>query len=643
MAYIPIKVPFGAEGETRLKAHLKRRIMAIEEGTRELREDKLPKWRKAYEAEPREQKKEWPFPNAANLVVPIIGIHSDTLLARVMTAVYRTTPVWYSKMFGKHGEDSDDIRGAFEEAMNYVALEPTELDLWRVGHEWFGEVIKYGTSTVKNPWEKKMMDTLVPSGDGSGDYDFIKETKYEGPRPEKLPFEDFLVPPAAPTLAHADIRIHKRRMLDWEIEERRFTQVWDAAKCDTVLGSPDRTSVNQNQAEKESTLGAKTASGYGYAEWDIYECHLEWRDEVNKRSPKIIATYHMKTDTLMRAVFDQDPMSMFVTARLFYRDDMFYGYGFCETLWNFQEEISEIHCQRRDNGTVANTRVWRVDPDSPLHSGYRIYPSAMLPAAKDEIEPLMHGEVSNMSIEEEQLALDLAERRSGVSPPQQGMGAGSFNKKGIYSSMGTFTMMQEGNRRTDLNISDCRYAHTILGRMVSRQYAEFGFGESRLKLFGEQAEQIKKALEHIKAGTMGLPIYSSTASVNREVEKQSDIMLNQIMNQHYQMVANLLMQVNNPMTPPEIKDYANKAIKASDVLMKIILKNFGHDDVERLVPKPILKEIGPGGQPPPAPNGGSNGSGGPPAGQSGQNDWMARISGGQGVPGVPPAPAGVQQ
>lgn len=627
----PIKVPLSTAAEEKLKHHLKNRIMAIEEGTRTLREEKLPKWRKAYEAAPREEHKSWPFPNASNLIVPIIAIHSDTLLARCMSAVLKTSPIWYCKMFGEHGEDSDELRAALEEAMQYVGIEPFELDLYRVYHEWFGETIKYGTSTVKCPWEKRMMDELIPAGDGTGKFDFIPRTEYEGPRPEKLPFENFLCPPGARTLNHADIKIHLRQMLEWELMERRFRQVYDPAKVDIVLAQPDRTSPGQNQAMREESLGARTSSGYDYKEWDLYECHLKWRTEGSKYEPKIIATYHKKSDTLVRAIYDQEPLPIFVTARLFYRDDMFYGYGFCETLWSFQEEDSEIHNQRRDNQTVANTKVWRVDPDSKLHSGYRIYPSAMLPAAKDEIEPLDHGSVSSMTIDEERLCLELAERRSGVSPPQQGMGAGTFNKKGIYSSMGTLSLMQEGNRRTDLNISDLRYSHTILGRILTMQYAYNGFGQDRLRLFGEQAKKIEEAFKAVKAGTMGIPVYSSTASINREVEKQSDIMLVNLMNQHYQMIANLLMQVNNPLIPPESKEYTSKAIKAADTLMKLVLKNFGHDEVERLVPEPTIKPTLPA-----APAGGNgNGTNRPIPQAPGQVPSAPGVSGGQGVPSVP--------
>ena len=89
-----------------------------------------------------------------------------------------------------------------------------------------------------------------------------------------------------------------------------------------------------------------------------------------------MAWYNEKNNKLLRAYYQYYPDEVFLAARLFYRDDYFYGYGFCETLGMFQEEISQIHNQRRDNSTVANTMTWRVDPDAILDKGYRVFPGA---------------------------------------------------------------------------------------------------------------------------------------------------------------------------------------------------------------------------------------------------------------------------
>lgn len=594
-----ILVKLSGEAEIKLKAHLKMRILALEDGLRELHETKIVKWRKAYEATPREKTREFPFYNASNLVVPIIATFSDTLLARVMSAVLKTRPAWVAKIFGSHKDIDDSVRTGLEEFMEYVGIEPTELDLYRVYHEWFGEGIKYGTSVLKCPHEVRYHDEVIyESGDGSGGSDvkpsFMREIEYEGPRPEKIAFEHFLIPPGCKSLESADIRVHKRVMIKSELEERRFFKIYDPAKVDLIMSRPDRTSPSYSQLMNEESAGAKTTGTYGYKEWDVYECWLNWPTPDGKFKPAIIATYHKSSDTLLRAIYDTHTLLPFALARLFYRDDMIYGYGFCETMWAFQEEISEQHNQRLDNRTIANTRVWRVSPDSKLHAGYRIYPSACVPAEKDEIEPLSAGDISQQTIEDERFSLELAERRAGISPPMQGAGAGSQGKRGIYSAMGTLSVMQEGNRRTDLNISDLRYAHTKLGRILLADYSKFGVRDKLLAMFGDKESKIVKALEAVKSGRIGLPIYSSTASVNKEVEKQNLFLLVNLMRQHYMGIANLIGQASNMMTPEPVKKYMMEVIKASNIVMKNVLRNFDQEDVDLLVPEPNLG--GDGGQ-----------------------------------------------
>jgi hypothetical protein len=588
--FIPVKL--SSEAEQKLKAHLKMRILALEDGLRELHETKIVKWRKAYEATPREKVRDFPFYNASNLVVPIIATFSDTLLARVMSAVLKTRPPWVAKIFGIHKDIDDTVRTALEEFMEYVGIEPQELDLYRVYHEWFGESIKYGTSVLKCPHEIRYKDELMDSeGDGSGQKaSFLRSIEYSGPRPEKIAFEHFLVPPSAKSLESADIRIHKRVMVKSDLEERKFFKVYEPFKVDSILNRPDRTAPAYPQLMNEESLGAVTTGTYGYKEWDLYECWLNWSTPDGKFKPAIIATYHKSSDTLMRAIYDTHTLLPFNLARLFYRDDLLYGYGFCETMWAFQEEISEQHNQRLDNRTIANTRVWRVSPDSKLHAGYRIYPSATVPAEKDEIESLQAGDISNQTIDDERFSLELAERRAGISPPMQGAGAGAQGKRGIYTAMGTLSVMQEGNRRTDLNISDLRYAHTKLGRILLADYSKFGVRDSLLSMFGDKASKITTALEAVKSGRIGLPIYSSTASINKEVEKQNLIMLVQLMRGHYIGISQMMAQASSMMTPPQVKEYLLQVIKASNIVMKNTLRQFDQEDVDLLVPEPKLEQ-----------------------------------------------------
>jgi hypothetical protein len=598
----PVKLPQNSEQVAQLKGYLRRRITGLKEGLQPLHETKLPKWRKAYESVPQEPIREFPFHNASNLVVPIIAIHSDTLLARVMSAIIKTRPLWVCKVLGNHPDAPLDLKESLEEFLAFVGLEPQELDLYRVYHEFFAEAIKFGTSVLKLPWVQEVEDQVEMAGDGSGKPVWTKRTMYEGPRPEKLAFEDFYYPVNAKTLEGMDFKAHKVRLQRHTLEERAYRGIYDKEETKVVLQSPDITSPDKNQQDKQQSAGMSTEQGY--QEWHVYECWFRYR--VGSRYCRLIVWFHERTTAILRAYFQYYPTEPFVSARLFYRDDMYPGYGFCETLGMLQEEISQIHNNRRDNSTVANTKVWRVSPDSKLHQGYQIFPSAMLPAEKDEIEPLDSGQVSPMTIDEERLTLELADRRSGVSPPQQGAGAGFNTKRGIYTAMGTLSILQEGNNRTDLNISDIRYAHAKIGRILAQQYAVFGVEDSKLASFGKDAPKIRAALDAVKNGTWAIPIQSSTASINREVEKQNFLMLTQVFSRHYQMVAGILQAISNPALPENMRKYLTDTTRAADHLMRTVSKLFDIDEPDRVVPEPELGQAPQAGAPA---NGQSSGGG----------------------------------
>ena len=97
-----VKVTLVESEELRMKKFLRDKVVSIREGLRDLHDNKVVMWRKTYEAIPAQTIREFPFHGASNLIVPVVAIHSDTLLARVMAAVFKTKPVWTASIIGDH-------------------------------------------------------------------------------------------------------------------------------------------------------------------------------------------------------------------------------------------------------------------------------------------------------------------------------------------------------------------------------------------------------------------------------------------------------------------------------------------------------------------------------------------------------------
>src|SRR5438552_515326 len=84
--------------EKKLRRFLQDKVRGIRDGLKEIHSNRVTRWRKNYEGIPAEATREFPFHNASNLIVPIIAIHSDTLLARCMSSIIKTQPPWHTKI-----------------------------------------------------------------------------------------------------------------------------------------------------------------------------------------------------------------------------------------------------------------------------------------------------------------------------------------------------------------------------------------------------------------------------------------------------------------------------------------------------------------------------------------------------------------
>jgi hypothetical protein len=110
----------------------------------------------------------------------------------------------------------------------------------------------------------------------------------------------------------------------------------------------------------------------------------------------------------------------------------------------------------------------------------------------------------------------------------------------------------------------------------------------------------------------------ASASVNKEMEKQNDIFMSQILEKYYMGNAQIIQGMVSGQMPPELKTYYTNVMKATASWMKHTLRNFGYDDISRLIPTPdFLQEqanVSSNGVQPSSQNSGvparSNGAGG---------------------------------
>jgi len=594
------KEDFGQQEFDNLIYYIRDKLKYLKARTAGLRDTLIPKWHRIYHATPAETVATWPWPGASNLVIPIAGTFSDELLSRVMASIYQNDPLFVAKLLGDFGADdtgAEEQREVLEFFLQDFAYEPEELNLYRVEETQTASAIKYGTGITKFPWEYIVEKQYIYIGGGTTENthanyqpkDFVRR---DGPHPVNIPLQDWMVDPKFPDLESADFKAHTIHYNYYQLMAlKAHPEIYDKACIDKIAGNPDPISEVQRQVE-ESKQMIPYDEGNMQKNFDLEECWFTYyKDGVTYR---LLAHYHIQSETCTGVFFNPYPemMEPFEDSKLAYDDNEYYGYGFCEMSEAFQREISTTHNWRINNRHFATTGVGRVNKNSKLSSIVELFPGVLIPADKEEIEALNFGQFAmSAGVEDEQWEMQLATARLGVDPAVGGTGGGIVNsKRGIYSAQGTSVAMQQSNNRNNLRSSDMKSCHVRIGRKLLMLYSHFGLGE-KIKKFGDRAPTLKKAFESYKDKKLGLVIKPASASINREMEKQNDILLASTQERMNQWQAQIVQAVSQPGCPDELKKLFVSQLKASNYLYKHIYRNFGHDDAARLIAVPdFLKE-----------------------------------------------------
>ncbi len=592
-----VNIDFSTEVEEYIEHYICEQLKWLEQSHKELHDVKLPKWRKLYLGIPAEQSRNFPFPNAANTVVQVIGETVDTMTARVMGLIYATRPLWpfLNYVKGKTTKEKkrlEERRRIVEDFMETMGMEPDELNLQFLEALWFTDAAKLGTAFVKLSIDEATEAVVIGYDGQKKRIKASEEVVQFGPRVTKLRHEDVMADPSAQTLEDANFVVVRRALRRMDLEDRGHRGLYDKAAIEEVLGHPDRHEPREAVRQELQDQGIASSSFPDTtAEWDIYECYFPWWH--NGKKFRLIYTFHKKTKTVLRKIFNFLPKNELPVkrAKLGYRTDGLYGHGYAELLENYQEELSTTHNQRLDNATVANIRALRVSPRArALDANVELYPSALIVGEKDEIEALQVGDVYPSTFKNEEMTLGLVARRAGITPAVSGAGTGGVMKRpNVYSAQGTLAVMQENNSVVGFATSEFRHAHVMLGSALTALYGKFGTG-GKEQMFGLDGALLTEALEDYAKNKLRIPIRSSTGSLNREIDKQTGMLIAGMLQRHYTAVSQVLQAISNPIVPPDVKKYLTQVVVASESLHKRVLKDFGYEQPDLFVPEAEVEQ-----------------------------------------------------
>jgi hypothetical protein len=333
----------------------------------------------------------------------------------------------------------------------------------------------------------------------------------------------------------------------------------------------------------------------------FYETWIDFPLKKGSLPDPLVITYHPESRTVMRAIYNPhaDNKRPFFKGKFLDQEGRRAGVGIAQQLWQLQEELSTIHRQEVDNSTIANTKFF-VGRRGAVRNTTRIWPGRFLtvPDPSKDLIPMSMGDIGNSLQALETSALSYAERRSGVTDYQ--LGRESSILGGRATATGTLAIIQEGNRRFDLNVRDIRDTLGKVGQMVLLLNAQYRPREMAYFVEGEDGKWVERALnlpDDFIADGIGIELTASTATINREIEKQSLITIMGLVTQHYQQV--MSMAQLGMAGPPPMQMLVMKMLQGSEYFMRRIVQAFDIKDVDAVLPlTAMMEQMGVGTQPP---------------------------------------------
>ena len=411
----------------------------------------------------RKKSKSFPWMNCSNISVPETRKNVDTVLVRLLDAVFNRRKIFIVK--ANKPELMDQAR-AIEKALDWFFKHVIKLKEKLLSPMMQG--LKSGTGIINITWESKreavyryatpeeMEDKSVHKYEIEGSSEsVVKEvqTFYEGPQWVPVPREDFIISSDAINIKDARLVGFRsyQNLSDIKMKERQG--IYREGCSDKLLGPDKYDEVKESRAQNQGKEIKPTEVNRPYEIWTLW---LKYDVDEDGEPDSLVVSFHSESGTILRCLYNP----VFTGNKPFVRiapwpvEFSFDGDGLCNALYHIQEAIDAIQNQRIDRGTLLNSYVTvsrtGVGLDNFKFSPGKHYVCEENPT-EDVFRVIQVPDVSPTQFTEQSVLSSLGERLSGISPAMQGI---STSERPVAKE--TFQLIEEANKKFKSQIDNIR-------------------------------------------------------------------------------------------------------------------------------------------------------------------------------------------
>lgn len=545
-------------------------------------EERWQKWIKQYEEE-LPKKKMFPWKGCSNVSVPVTPIAVETIHAREVNTLFSVSPYMQvrPKVKGIDKQQSYAIEKFYEQVSMHV------LDLYSNGSSWLLEKNKMGTSFLKAYWNYEQKKIRANTETGFA-WSIVDDAKID-----VIPIEDLIFPVNAKSLQTALFVDHRIRTTWTNLQKKAAVRVYnniDKIKAFVETQTITPSNGSDIKKTKEDIEKVQRTSPAILQEYEIHEIWFDYDVDKDGYPEQTVMTFHKPSGTVLRWIlhpYDHGKRP-FIENTYMERVGRVYGKGIAEMSEYLQDATNTIFNQTIDNQTIANAKIFLARPSvkenlpkDGVFPGCTIYTDD----PTSDLHEMMMGDIKQSSFALLTVVKDYHERRTKVT--DYSLGKESSMLKSRATATGTLALLQESGRHFDLVINNSRKALVELAYQVIELYMQYN--PNKVFEVTREEQPFTYMLPKISNLREEYEFYCSATSlaVNKEIEKQTNLLLLQQLSGLFQQMIQLLMMIQNPqmILPPDVSKFIAGVIKSYFKLAEDLIRSFEKVDVASYLPE----------------------------------------------------------
>lgn len=543
------------------------------------------RYEETYRAQPFDKQKTFPFLGASNLVIPVMATDVDTLYSRLMGLLFEQPGLW---TVNARRPEMEEIAPRIEEFLTWA--QENEIDMQLPVGDWLLDIMKLGTGVLKQRYQREQRKVFEwrELTQGVWQQDAVVLLT-DAPAVNRVRLPNFWVPAGFKELSD----------MPWCGEDINLTvqQFMNRVQAGLYYPTADVNLWANNSAYYQQPVqrAFDVSSGYAASQRNQLRITEFWTDfdiDEDGYDEALVCTIHEDSESYIR--IDKNPFfnqeKPYTVSRFMRDGNSFYGIGLGEMLDHFQEEITAMHNQRIDAGTISNSIMIAtsksntdIADDEPFWPGknWRVN------NPQTDIREIQLGNpnTQNASINNEAASTEWAHRRDGVNDYVMGNATPDVGYGTAYT---TQQMLLNATKRLGETVREVHRGLSETGTRVLELYQQFNQNGKEFFALGQQDGALVRMvlqfpLDLIRRG-LKVSVRAIDAANSKDAQIRTNTVVLQQLMQFYQYYMQALSYMVNPQVPPPIQQAAAQMVDGASIMMRRLLTSYNVQDADRMIP-----------------------------------------------------------